>query len=60
MSYRRTNYRKVKRAMKAARFLPPEPGTYPRHHGNRISHWMNARPLDKSADWGKPRAQRVA
>lgn len=56
MSYRHTSYRKVKKAKKAGAEIDLESMAYPRHHGNRISHWLNARPLDKPAGWGKPKA----
>ncbi|MFD3531952.1 hypothetical protein [Streptomyces sp. NPDC058664] len=61
MSYRHSSYRKVKRAVQAARELPPNGDMtgYARHHGNRISHWLNARPLDKPLAWGKPRDWRL-
>ena len=50
MSYRHSNYRKHKVAMKAAR--ESVDGVVARHYGNRISHWLNARPLDKPEGWG--------
>jgi hypothetical protein len=56
MSYRHSSYRKVKKGVEAARQSPD--GGLARHHGNRISHWLNARPLDKRRAWGKPKAGR--
>jgi hypothetical protein len=50
VSYRHSSYRKHKKAMRAARQAPD--GGTARHHGNRISHWLNARPMDKSGEWG--------
>lgn len=32
----------------------PYPGPN-RTHGNRLSHWLNARPLDRPEGWGKPK-----
>lgn len=60
MSYRHGSYRKVKQAVQAARELPPDGDMsgYARQHGNRISHWLNARPLDKRDGWGRPKGWR--
>lgn len=55
MSYRHSSYRKVKRAIEAARH--DALANPPRAYGNRVSHWLNARPLDKPASWGKPRVK---
>lgn len=55
MSYRHSSYRKVRRAMEYAR-QDPYPGPN-RAHGNRLSHWLNARPLDKPEGWGKPKKE---
>ncbi len=53
MSYRHSSYRKVKRALEHARKDPlPAPS---RTDGNRVSHWLNARPLDKPEGWGARR-----
>jgi hypothetical protein len=55
VSYRHSSYRKVVRAKLAAL---ENPGQTARHHGNRISHWLNARPLDKPFSWGKRKGWR--
>lgn len=58
MSYRHSSYRKVRRAIEHARQGPL--GAPTRTDGNRISHWLNARVLDKPEGWGRPKAKRAA
>lgn len=53
MSYRHSSYRKVRRALEHARRDPlPAPS---RTDGNRVSHWLNARPMGKPETWGRPK-----
>jgi hypothetical protein len=57
VSYRHSSYRKVRRALEHARKDPlPAPS---RTDGNRVSHWLNARPLDKPPQWGVPKRKRA-
>jgi hypothetical protein len=62
VSYRHSSYRKLKKVMRAVREMSPDldPEDYPRTAGNRVSHWLNARPMDKPFGWGVPRSKRRA